>query len=267
MSKEYFPHDYGARLSLRGIRKDFGLKGLGFYWCFVEILHEEGGYIKESDLDNIAYDLQVEPELCYAVTHNYDLFSVKKGKIFSERVLRNIKKRAEISAARKRAASERWSSPPPEEHEPERAERREAETTPEREPSLEEPSEEDDDFQKGVKFYYDCLERRTEIWLDEDAAEGGTSALFSSPADNVRQKIENLFDLIKGKKYQKINGVDVKTLDVMQAIIGFFRNKDTRWQLYMLLYEVDEKAEKGEIKNKQNYLVSTLYNAAKMSGA
>ena len=45
MSKEYFPHDYGARLSLRGIRKDFGLQGLGFYWCFVEILHEEGGYI------------------------------------------------------------------------------------------------------------------------------------------------------------------------------------------------------------------------------
>ena len=137
---------------------------------------------------------------------------------------------------------------------------------PEKEPSSEEPSE-DEDFQKGVKFYYDCLERRTEIWLDEDAAEGGTNGLLSSPAENVRQKIENLFDLIKGKKYQKINGVDVKTLDVMQAIIGFFRNKDTRWQLYMLLYEVDEKAEKGEIKNKQNYLVSALYNAAKMSGA
>lgn len=266
MSKEYFPHDYGARLSLRGIRKDFGLQGLGFYWCFVEILHEEGGYIKENDLDNIAYDLQVEPELCYAVTHNYGLFSVKKGKIFSERVLRNIKKRAEISAARKRAASERWGSPPPKEHEPEHVERYEAETVPERELSAEETAEEDD-FQKGVKFYYDCLERQAEIWLDEDAAEGGTSALFSSPADNVRQKIENLFDLIKGKKCQKINGVEVKTLDVMQAIIGFFRNKDTRWQLYMLLYEVDEKAEKGEIKNKQNYLVSALYNAAKMSGA
>ena len=48
----------------------------------------------EKDLDNIAYDLQVEPELCYAITHNYDLFTVKKGKICSERVLRNIKKRA-----------------------------------------------------------------------------------------------------------------------------------------------------------------------------
>lgn len=266
MSKEYFPHDYGARLSLRGIRKDFGLQGLGFYWCFVEILHEEGGYIMEKDLDNIAYDLQVAPELCYAVTHNYDLFTVKKGKIFSERVLRNIKKRAEISAARKRAASERWGSPSPEEHESEHAEKHGAETVSERELSAEETAEEDD-FQKGVKFYYDYLERQVEIWLDEDTAEGGTVALLSSPADNVRQKIENLFDLIKGKKYQKINGVDVKTLDVMQAIVSFFRNKDTRWQLYMLLYEVDEKAEKGEIKNKQNYLVSALYNAAKMNGA
>ena len=83
MTKEYFPHDYCARLSLRGIRKDYGLEGLGFYWCFVEMLHEEGGYIKEDELDNIAYDLQVNPELCRAVTHNYDLFTVKKGKIYS----------------------------------------------------------------------------------------------------------------------------------------------------------------------------------------
>lgn len=163
MSKEYFPHDYGARLSLRGIRKDYGLQGVGFYWCFVEILHEEGGYIKESDLDNIAYDLQVAPELCYAVTHNYDLFTVKKGKIFSERVLRNIKKRAEISAARKRAASERWSSQPPEEHEPE----------PPPVPALHDDEAEeraqaaDENFESGVEFYTDQINMRCDMWEDE----------------------------------------------------------------------------------------------------
>ena len=73
MSNEYFPHDYGARLSLRGVRKDYGLEGLGFYWCFVEILHEEGGYVKESDIENIAYDLQIKPEICEGVIRNYDL--------------------------------------------------------------------------------------------------------------------------------------------------------------------------------------------------
>lgn len=110
MSKEYFPHDYGARLSLRAIRKDFGLEGVGFYWCFVEMLHEEGGYIKENDIENIAYDLQTKTELAEAIIRNYDLFTIKKGKIYSERVLKNIKKRAEISAARKNAAESRWKS-------------------------------------------------------------------------------------------------------------------------------------------------------------
>ena len=90
MSNEYFPHDYGARLSLRAVRKDYGLQGVGFYWCFVEILHEEDGYIKESDIVNIAYDLQVDAEMCEAIIRNYDLFTIKKGKIFSDRVLRNI---------------------------------------------------------------------------------------------------------------------------------------------------------------------------------
>ena len=211
MSKEYFPHDYGARLSLRGIRKDLGLQGLGFYWCFVEILHEEGGYIKESDLDNIAYDLQVAPELCYAVTHNYDLFTVKKGKIFSERVLRNIKKRAEISAARKRAANERWGSPPPEEHEPE----------PPPVPALPDVEAEeraqatDENFERGVEFYTDQINMRCDMWADELKKEG-TSAfdLFSSPPAIIKPRLTSLFELIKGKRQQKINGQTVGTLEV-----------------------------------------------------
>lgn len=264
MSKEYFPHDYGARLSLRGIRKDFGLQGVGFYWCFVEILHEEGGYIKESDLDNIAYDLQVAPELCYAVTHNYDLFTVKKGKIFSERVLRNIKKRAEISAARKRAASERWSSQPPEEHEPE----------PPPVPALHDDEAEeraqaaDENFESGVEFYTDQINMRCDMWEDE-LKKGGTSAfdLFPSPPAIIKPRLTSLFELIKGKRQQKINGQTVGTLEVMQAVVDFFTSDDKRWALYNLIIEVDDKAASGEIKNKQNYLVSALYNAAKMNGA
>lgn len=264
MSKEYFPHDYGARLSLRGIRKDFGLQGLGFYWCFVEILHEEGGYIKESDLDNIAYDLQVAPELCYAVTHNYDLFTVKKGKIFSERVLRNIKKRAEISAARKKAANERWGSPPSEEHEPELPPV----------PALHDDEAEeraqaaDENFESGVEFYTDQINMRCDMWEDE-LKKKGTSAfdLFSSPPAIIKPRLTSLFELIKGKRQQKINGQTVGTLEVMQAVVDFFTSDEKRWALYNLIIEVDDKAASGEIKNKQNYLVSALYTAAKMNGA
>ena len=262
MSKEYFPHDYGARLSLRGIRKDFGLQGLGFYWCFVEILHEEGGYIKESDLDNIAYDLQVAPELCYAVTHNYDLFTVKKGKIFSERVLRNIKKRAEISAARKKAANERWGSPPPEEHEPESPPALPDDEAEERK------READENFESGVEFYTDQVSMRCDMWEDE-LKKKGTSAfdLFSSPPAIIKPRLTSLFELIKGKRQQKINGQTVSTLEVMQAVVDFFTSDEKRWALYDLIIDVDNKAAGGEIKNKQNYLVSALYNAAKMNGA
>lgn len=265
MSKEYFPHDYGARLSLRGIRKDFGMSGVGFYWCFVEILHEEGGYIKECDLDNIAYDLQVEPELCYAVTHNYDLFVVKKGKIFSERVLRNIKKREEISAARKRAANGRWGSASPQE-EPEA----EPESEPPPEPVDEEViEEEEENFKSGVEFYTDQVKMRCDMWYDELKQEGRSVLdLFQSPPEIIKPRLINLFELIKSKKVQKIGGQTVDTLDVMKTIVDFFRGGDEkRWDLYNLITEVDLKAANGEIKNKQNYLMTALYNAAKLNGA
>lgn len=115
-AKEYFPHDYGARSKLVDVRKDYGLEGLGFYWCVIEILHEEGGYIKESRISGIAYDLRIEPEKAEAIIRNYGLFSIKKGKVTAERVLRNLRKRAEISTARKQAANARWGNgyePPP----------------------------------------------------------------------------------------------------------------------------------------------------------
>lgn len=261
MSKEYFPHDYGARISLRGVRKDYGLQGVGFYWCFVEILHEEGGYIKEDDLDNIAYDLQVESELCKAITHNYDLFTVKKGKIYSDRVLRNIRKRAEISDARKKAASQRWDNrsegerePPPEQ--------------PQREQDTPDGSDEEDDFAKGIEFYKEQLDMRLGRWEDDflKKADGDISYLLFSPVAGVRPMLENLFDLIKHKKTQRINGQSVSTLDFMSAIMGLLRNNDTQAELINVISEVNEKEARGEIKNKQNYLISALYNKAKLNG-
>ena len=256
MTKEYFPHDYGARLSLRSIRKDFGLQGLGFYWCFVEILHEEGGYIKESDLDSIAYDLQVTPELCYAITHNYDLFTVKKGKIFSGRVLRNIKKREEISEARKKAANERWGA------------RRAQETESQSKSEVQEQSEDEEDFSEGVNFYIEQVKTRCDKWHEEIKSKGtGGSFFFTSPAIIVKQRLTNLFDLIKTKQQQKINGQPIDTLEIMKTIVYFFTSEEKRMCLYNLIIEVDEKAASGEIKNKQNYLVSTLFNTAKMNGA
>ena len=127
---------------------------------------------------------------------------------------------------------------------------------------------ENENFESGVEFYMDQVNLRCDLW-EEELKCAGTSVidLFSSPPAIIRPRIINLFELIKGKRQQKINGQTVGTLEVMQAIVDFFASDDKRWELYKLLTDVDEKAASGEIKNKQNYLVSTLYNAAKMSGA
>lgn len=258
MSKEYFPHDYGARLSLRAIRKDFGLEGVGFYWCFVEMLHEEGGYIKENDIENIAYDLQTRSELADAIIRNYDLFTIKKGKIYSERVLKNIKKRAEISAARKNAAESRWKS----------GESEESSSPPKHITPAPKPIEEQfedkqqwESFEAAIKWYRDIIENHFEEWSN-------TAETFSASFDNsftMRELINNILDEVAAHKTLKINNRNIDTIKFLESLNKFFMNEQKRDELVQAVYEVEDKYQKGEVKNKQNYLISTLWNKAQMS--
>ena len=258
MSNEYFPHDYGARLSLRGVRKDYGLEGLGFYWCFVEILHEEGGYVKESDIENIAYDLQIKPEICEGVIRNYDLFTIKKGKIWSERVLKNIKKRADISAARKNAADARWKS-----GEPEVEQQPPQQNTPTTKPKGEEQFEDRqqwESFEAAVKWYREIIENHFQEWAD-------SSAIFSVPFDTsfaMRELINNILDEVASQKTLKINNRNIDTIKFLVSFNKFFTNEQRREELAQAVYEVEDKYQKGEIRNKQNYLISTLWNKAQL---
>lgn len=279
MSKEYFPHDYAARLSLRGIRKDYGMEGVGFYWCFVEILHEEGGYVKERDFDDIAYDLQADPEMCSAIVHNYGLFSVRKGKIHSDRVLRNIKKRADVSAARRKAAEERWGGNEPadeNEHdskqEPERGPEKAPEAAREKEviPSSEEADEREfeeeyeDELKSDMNFYIDQVNIRCDEWRDE-LMQGEKGNMVDPPSDYVKTRLVNLFKLIGTKRVQKIGGQTVDTAAFMEEVVKLFRSNEKRLFLCKILADVDKKASKGEVKNKQNYIVATLWNTAMLN--
>ena len=259
MSNEYFPHDYGARLSLRGVRKDFGLEGLGFYWCFVEILHEEGGYVKESDIENIAYDLQIKPEVCEGVIRNYDLFTIKKGKIWSERVLKNIKKRADISAAKKRAADARWKNGEQDE-EPSIPVPQRSSSTPKAEEEQPEDREQWESFESAIKWYREIIEKHFQEWAD-------LSEPFSVGFDcsfTVRELVNNILDEVAAQKTLKINNRNIDTIKFLQSFTKFFTNEQRREELVQAIYEVEDKYQKGEIKNKQNYLISTLWNKAQM---
>lgn len=242
MAKEYFPHDYCARLTLREIRKDYGLEGLGFYWCFVEMLHEEGGYIKESELESIAYDLRVDINLVQAIINNYDLFVVKKGKITSERVLRNIKKRAEISEARKTAAETRWN--------------RQDEPLPE---VIVPEDDRSENQQMAKEFYLKSIGRCFQNFLDGCHDD---NVLFSRNIYDYKELFDNVVEEVRNKDYVIIDRKNVPVYRFLQVIQRHIKKNGDIKNLAQTLNDVQDRFLKGKIKNRTNYLISALYNAA-----
>lgn len=279
-AKEYFPHDYGARSKLVDVRKDYGLEGLGFYWCVVEILHEEGGYIKESRISGIAYDLRIETEKAEAIIRNYGLFVIKKGKVYAERVLRNLKKRAEISTARKQAANARWgngynpSEPPPDNEPQERKHTDNNDAEDDEKRAVSESLRQESlyyQFDDGTEKYFDNAVEWYKQWIADKFKEwrDGLKTMDSIDASTVWEiepRITNLIEAIESKRELKINGATVPTEKFLQTLVYYFANEDRHRELWEVIESVDTKCGRGEVRNKQNYLISALYNTAKMNG-
>ena len=101
--KEYFPHDFNALEDpkLLQIQMEFGAEGYGIYWMIVEYFHRnKGAEISNTaeSLQRLSYLFRVPPEkiekiLAIAFTKN------ELG-YFSERILENFEKRAQISKVR-----------------------------------------------------------------------------------------------------------------------------------------------------------------------
>ncbi len=244
--KDYFSHDYHAREHLRDVRKDWGLAGYGFYWCIVEILHENGGYIKESDVESIAYDLRVEPEMAKAILYNYDMFQIKKGKICSTRVLENLQKREEISQKRREAAEQRWERPDESE-------------IPEIVISEEEggkipPAE----MKKHREWYADNIEKAFNRWLDK-------TDLVLVDEKNVydyRGLFEAIVQEVRNKDFLYINGQKVPTYYYLYKIQ--FLIKDDITNLDKAIKDVERRYAQGKVKNKLQYMIAALFNAERL---
>lgn len=111
----YFPHDYYARNDpkLQRLLIDFGLAGIGAYWCIVEILYENGGVCRKCDTRAIAFGLHCDESLVANVLENYDLFEkTAEGDYFSASANDRIARRAEVaekrSAAGRKGNEVRW---------------------------------------------------------------------------------------------------------------------------------------------------------------
>ena len=265
--KDYFSHDYYARTSLRDVRKDFGLEGVGFYWCFVEMLHENGGTIKVTELDGIAFDLRTSPELVTKVVHEYGLFSVRNGKITCDRVNRNLKKREEVSEARRNAANSRWGG------------ETEGETP---------PSDEDDtsvtipphvpeeevmplgtafvsvdakrDFKVDAEWYIKWFEERIEYFQEESEYN------LYDPIAHTGGVLINLIKAICEYPKVMVARKKIDSLEVVQTLQYYVKIKERVEELETIISDVNEKCESGRVRNKQSYLISALYQAAKVNG-
>lgn len=240
MSKEYFPHDFHARSNLRDICRRFGMEGYGFFWGFVEILHESGGYVKESELASIAYELRVSEELCQFVVKESGFFVNKKGKITSKRVLENLKKVKSISDARRTAANKRWNG--------------EREDTNGTIDELEAFEEQRLWFEKQITKFEDTA--GFEKLYGEDATLWGVRPLFF-----------NLMDELKNMEFVVVEHKKIPLSEYLNIMTYFFRTREGIESFCRIVHDVDGKVKKGRVKNKKNYLLSALFLGAKIEGA
>lgn len=113
MAKEtfYFSHDYHARADKKMIRMmaKIGVQGVGIYWCLIEMLYEEGGYINLSECDLIASELRTKCERIKVVIEDYNLFKNDGERFWSDSVLDRLNLRKQKSDKAKKSAKKRWS--------------------------------------------------------------------------------------------------------------------------------------------------------------
>lgn len=111
MSKDtfYFSHDYNSRNDPKMVRllMKTGVVGFGVYWCVVEMLYEQGGYISLLDCERIAFELRVDSELVRSVIGS-DLFSKNQEIFWSESVIRRLNERKVKTVKARESANKRW---------------------------------------------------------------------------------------------------------------------------------------------------------------
>lgn len=109
MLKElYFKHDFNARndAKLIKLKKELGYEGVGIYWCLVEIMYENSGFLLENDVENIAWNNHIESEKINKVLNIG--FTLKDGKWSCKTLQDRIKEREEFCQKQKEKAAKRW---------------------------------------------------------------------------------------------------------------------------------------------------------------
>ena len=104
-STRYFPHDFGARNDpkLINLQMEMGGTGIGLYWCIIEMIWEQGGYLGAS-YRSIAYRIRwaTEDEV-RRVIEDFDLFMHDNNLIWSPSLLSRMDAIEDKSTKRREA--------------------------------------------------------------------------------------------------------------------------------------------------------------------
>lgn len=107
----YFSHDFNARndIKLKKVNMQLGLQGIGLYWCIIECLYENNGYLTlDDDIDLLAYELRVDKDLILNLIENFDLFKKQKNRFYSPSVLSRLQKITDKANKNRENVLKRW---------------------------------------------------------------------------------------------------------------------------------------------------------------
>jgi hypothetical protein len=111
MRKEtfYFTHDYNARADrkLVNVIMKHGMAGVGVYWCLVEMLYEEGGYLP-TEYERISFELRTDLNVIQSIINDSELFHTDLDKFWSDAVLERLQQRCEKSEKARESINKRW---------------------------------------------------------------------------------------------------------------------------------------------------------------
>ena len=105
----YFQHDFNARSDPKmiSLQMKHNMEGVGVYWCIIEMLYENQGYIQK-EYDRISFVLRVNEEIVKSVVEDFDLFTLKDDFISSKRVIEQLQFRMSKSTKATRSINKRW---------------------------------------------------------------------------------------------------------------------------------------------------------------
>ena len=107
----YFSHDFNARndIKLKKVIANLGIQGIGLYWCIIECLYENNGYLSLDDIKLLAYELRVDENLIKNLIKNFNLFKINsKNKFYSQSVLNRLNEIESKSQKNRENALKRW---------------------------------------------------------------------------------------------------------------------------------------------------------------